>query len=67
MKCEVDNCVKFHHLSLHMVTKDVSVTTIRENGTNSPDYVLLPIMKVTPDSKRCRHLSCLWVSAADYI
>ena len=49
VKSEVDTCVEFHHPSLNMVTKDVSVTTVKENSLNSPDYVLLPIMKVTPD------------------
>ena len=62
-----DNCNKFHHPSLHTeVTSGLSNTITDSDSTScNPEHVLLPAMKVIPDSKRCKSLSCLWDTGAD--
>ena len=67
-KCDVGSgCLKYHHSSLHVDSKNGTATALRMIDTDHDivDYVLLPIMKVEPESKRCKYLSCLWDSAAD--
>ena len=63
-KCGINGCEEFHNPVLHVETKEAYANTIKENCDRYSE-ILLPIMKVTPDSKRCRYLSCLWDSAAD--
>ena len=61
-----ENCREFHHPSLHVTAGDASITTLSgDHSVSDAGRVLLPIMKVVPDSKRCKYLSCLWDSAAD--
>ena len=59
-----DNCSEFHHPSLHTEVASVQSHTIVDINYN-PGHVLLPIMKIIPDSKRCSYLSCLWDAGAD--
>ena len=65
-KCDASSsCDEFHHPSLHaFVATAVNANTITDDFSHA-DHVLLPVMKVVTDSKRCKILSCLWDSAAD--
>ena len=65
-KCS-DTCELFHHPSLHDHTVSGSSHAIMDSDVLSPHprEVLLPIMKVTVDSKERMYLSCLWDTGAD--
>ena len=63
--CSVNGCPKLHHASLHI--DEVSGNSHSTHNTRSVDLgkVILPIMKIVPQSKFVKSLSCLWDGGAD--
>ena len=60
-----EGCGKFPHSSLHSADSlDVKGNTV-SNHNSVDNEVLLPIMKILTDSRKCETLSCLWDAGAD--
>ena len=57
-----DTCDKLHHSSLHSGTFNAALHTVIDNVYK--DTVILPIMKVRVNSKKCPYVNVLWDSGS---